>query len=114
MEDVSPASRDFLLPGHIWDRQGVIPLYPSPVLTGTILVADDNLANLELLSGLLQVEGYEVRCVLDGRQALETLRTHSIDLALLDVMMPELDGFAVCREIKSNPKTRFVPVVLVT
>jgi putative two-component system response regulator len=82
--------------------------------TGTILIADDNLANLELLSGLLEVEGYQVRCVLDGRQALETLRTNSIDLALLDVMMPEADGFAVCREIKSAPETRFIPVVLVT
>ena len=87
---------------------------PLPILTGTILVADDNLANLELLSGLLEVEGYQVRCVLDGRQALDVLRTNSIDLALLDVMMPERDGFAVCRQIKSNPETRFIPVVLVT
>jgi two-component system sensor histidine kinase/response regulator len=69
-------------------------------LTGTILVADDNLANLELLSSLLEVEGYQVRCVLDGRQALDVLRTDSIDLALLDVMMPEADGFAVCLAIK--------------
>jgi two-component system cell cycle response regulator len=83
-------------------------------LTGTILVADDNLANLELLSSLLEVEGYQVRCVLDGRQALDVLRTDSIDLALLDVMMPEADGFAVCLAIKSNPETRFIPVVLVT
>jgi putative two-component system response regulator len=83
-------------------------------LTGTILVADDNLANLELLSSVLAMEGYQVFCVLDGRQALDALRTNSIDLALLDVMMPELDGFVVCREIKSNPETRFVPVVLVT
>jgi putative two-component system response regulator len=83
-------------------------------LRGTILVADDNFANLELLSGLLEVEGYEVHCVLDGKQALETLRTTSIDLVLLDVKMPKLDGFAVCRELKSNPQTRFVPVVLVT
>jgi putative two-component system response regulator len=100
--------------GHIWERQGVISLCPSAALTGTILIADDNLANLELHSGLLEVEGYQVRCVLDGRQALDVLRTNSIDLALLDVMMPERDGFAVCREIKSNPETRFIPVVLVT
>lgn len=87
---------------------------PSPVLTGTILVADDNLPNLELLSGVLEVEGYQVICVLDGKQALDILRTNSIDLALLDVMMPEPDGFVVCREIKSDPETRFVPVVLIT
>jgi putative two-component system response regulator len=89
-------------------------LCPSSIITGTILVADDNLANLELLSGLLEVEGHQVRCVLDGRQALDVLRTDSIDLALLDVMMPEADGFAVCQAIKTNPETRFIPVVLVT
>ena len=87
---------------------------PSQVLTGTVLLADDNLANLELLSGMLEVEGYHVLCVLDGRQALDILSTNSIDLALLDVMMPERDGFVVCHEIKSNPETRLVPVVLVT
>src|SRR6202521_2696155 len=114
MQDAPLASRESLPPGRIWERQGATPLCPSPVLTGTILLADDNLANLELLSGVLEVEGYQVRCVLDGRQALDILRTTSIDLALLDVMMPERDGFAVCREIKSNPLTRFVPVVLVT
>lgn len=84
------------------------------ISAGTILVADDNLANLELLSGLLEVEGYRACCVLDGRQALDIMQTTPVDLALLDVMMPKLDGFAVCQEIKSNPLTRFVPVVLVT
>ena len=78
------------------------------------MIADDNWANLELLSGLLQVEGYEVRCVLDGKQAIEALSTSPVDLVLLDVMMPEKDGFAVCREVKANPDTRLIPVVLVT
>ena len=63
---------------------------------------------------MLEVEGYHVLCVLDGKQALDILRTNSIDLALLDVMMSERDGFVVCHEIKSNPETRFVPVVLIT
>lgn len=84
------------------------------VSASTILVADDNWANLELLSGLLQVEGFEVLCAVDGGQALQTLRSGPIDLVLLDVRMPEHDGFAVCREVKSNPDTRLVPVVLVT
>ena len=87
---------------------------PSPLSAATILIADDNWANLELLSGLLQVEGYEVRCVLDGKQAIEALSTSPVDLVLLDVMMPEKDGFAVCREVKANPDTRLIPVVLVT
>ncbi len=80
----------------------------------TILVADDNWANLELLSGLLQVEGYHVLSVADGRQALQTIRSRPVDLILLDVRMPQHDGFAVCREVKSSPETRLIPVVLVT
>jgi putative two-component system response regulator len=80
----------------------------------TILVADDNEANLELLSDLLNEAGYTVVCAEDGRQALDVLRAQSADLALLDVMMPCQTGFAVCREVKSKPETRLLPVVLVT
>src|SRR6202521_670957 len=103
----------FPIPPSDSGTPGVL-LSQSTIPAATILVADDNWANLELLSGMLQVEGYEVFCVVDGRQALETLRSRPIDLLLLDVMMPERDGFAVCREIKSHPDTRLVPVVLVT
>jgi hypothetical protein len=66
MEDAPFASREFLPPGRIWERQGATPLCPSPVLTGTFLFVDDNVANLELLSAVLEVEGYQVRCVSDG------------------------------------------------
>jgi putative two-component system response regulator len=90
------------------------PLSEPAASAATILVADDNFANLELLSGLLQVEGYEVVSVLDGDQALQTLRSRPIDLLLLDVRMPKRDGFSVCREVKSNPDTRLIPVVIVT
>lgn len=86
-------------------------LHPSGA---TILVADDNWANLELLSGLLQVEGYEVLSVVDGERALQTIRSRPVDLILLDVRMPERNGFDVCREVKSSPDTRLIPVVLVT
>jgi putative two-component system response regulator len=81
---------------------------------GTILVADDNVANLELLSGLLEVEGYEVLSVVDGEQALQTLRSKRIDLLLLDVRMPKRNGFELCRLVKSHPDTRLIPVVIVT
>ena len=90
------------------------PLSEPAASAATILVADDNWANLELLSGLLQVEGYEVVSVIDGDQALQTLRSRPIDLLLLDVRMPKRDGFAVCREVKSNPDTRLIPVIIVT
>jgi putative two-component system response regulator len=84
------------------------------VPAATILVADDNWANLELFSELLQDQGYRVICVVDGDQALEALNADQIDMTLLDVMMPGRTGFDVCRAIKSNPETRLIPVVLVT
>jgi putative two-component system response regulator len=89
-------------------------LSDSEVCAATILVADDHWANLELLSELLQAEGYRVFCVVDGEQALTTVIAEEIDLVFLDVMMPGRSGFDVCRAIKSNPQTRLIPVVLVT
>lgn len=79
-----------------------------------ILVADDSEANRYLLEGWLRELNYEVICSADGGSALEVLQTGSIDLALLDVVMPGLTGYAVCREVKANPLTRLTPVVLVT
>ena len=80
----------------------------------TILIADDNEANRELLTALLTVEGYQIVCATNGRQALEHVDSDSIDLALLDVVMPGLTGFAVCQAIKSKPETRLIPVILLT
>jgi len=80
----------------------------------TILVADDNEMNRELLCDILIGEGYKVVCAIDGEEALLAVSNRSIDLALLDVMMPGKTGFDVCQDIKSRPETRFIPVVLVT
>ena len=81
---------------------------------GIILAADDNEANRELLSDLLSAEGYRVVCAADGQQALERVDSDSIDLALLDVVMPRPSGFEVCLAMKSKPETRLIPVVLLT
>jgi putative two-component system response regulator len=81
---------------------------------GIILVADDNEANRELLSVLLSEEGYQVVCAADGQQALDRLDSDSIDLALLDVIMPRRTGFEACLAMKSKPETRLIPVVLLT
>ncbi|MFZ0287437.1 MAG: HD domain-containing phosphohydrolase [Terriglobales bacterium] len=81
---------------------------------GTILVADDQAANLELFDELLSSEGFNVLTAADGASALEHLNLVNIDLVLLDVMMPELNGFEVCAKIKANPETYLIPVVLVT
>ncbi len=81
---------------------------------GIILVADDNEANRELLSALLSAEGYQVVCAADGQQALTRVNSGSIDLALLDVVMPRPTGFEICQAMKSNPETRLIPVILLT
>ena len=81
---------------------------------GIILVADDNELNRELLSTLLSDEGYQVILATDGQQALEQIGADSIDLAILDVVMPRKTGFDVCLAIKAKADTRLIPVLLVT
>jgi len=81
---------------------------------GTILVADDTEAYRCLLNDLLEAQGYTVVCAADGDAALRIVQSQSVDLALLDVMMPLRTGFATCRMIKSDPRTRLIPVVLIT
>lgn len=81
---------------------------------GIILVADDNELNRELLSTLLSEEGYQVILATDGQQALEQIGADSIDLAILDVVMPRKTGFDVCLAIKAKADTRLIPVLLVT
>jgi cyclic di-GMP phosphodiesterase len=83
-------------------------------LTGTILVADDQGANRELLDELLTAQGFRVVTVPDGIAAVEELSKTQVDLVLLDVMMPHLNGFEVCQKIKSNPETYLIPIVLIT
>jgi len=86
----------------------------SKGLDGIILVADDNEANRELLSALLSAEGYRVVCAADGQQAQARVDSDSIDLALLDVVMPRPTGFELCQAMKSKPETRLIPVILLT
>ena len=83
-------------------------------VTGTILVADDQASGRELLDEFLSAQGFKVITVGDGVAALEALTAHPIDLVLLDIMMPKLTGFQVCEEIKSNPETHLIPVILIT
>ena len=79
-----------------------------------VLVADDNEANLELMSSILEPLGYKVTCVEDGEEALIVLNEQPVDIALLDVLMPRRTGFAVCKEVKADPALRLIPVVLIT
>jgi putative two-component system response regulator len=83
-------------------------------ITGTVLVADDSAANRELLEELLTAQKCKVITVPDGAAAVEELTRTQVDLVLLDVMMPHLNGFEVCEKIKNNPDTCLIPVIMIT
>jgi DNA-binding response OmpR family regulator len=79
-----------------------------------ILVVDDDENILNLERTILEQRGFEVTAALGGGQALDLLAQGSFDLVLLDVMMPEVDGFTVCRKIKEDARLRDVPVIFLT
>ena len=79
-----------------------------------ILVADDNAANVKLLEDLLGFHGYEVEAAWDGEAALASVRANAPDMLLLDVLMPGLDGYEVCRAVRADPALAMLPVVMVT
>ena len=81
---------------------------------GKILVVDDEIYIVHILDFSLGMEGYEVVTALDGEQALERLQSDKPDLIVLDIMMPKLDGYEVCKAIKSDPETRQIPVILLS
>jgi len=83
-------------------------------MTARVLVVDDILANVKLLEARLQAEYFEVLTASGGRQALDLLERESVDVVLLDVMMPGMDGFETCRRIKAGQATHHIPVVMVT
>ena len=80
----------------------------------TILVVDDNSQNLELLQAYLEELQCKVITAIDGVKALECVAKDNPDLILLDIMMPRMSGFEVCRRLKADPGTADIPVVMVT
>lgn len=80
----------------------------------TILAVDDNPANLGLLSDFLYGVGFEVLTARSGAVAIKRAQYTQPDLILLDVMMPEMDGFEVCRQLKANPDTATIPIIFMT
>ena len=83
----------------------------DPIL---VLAVDDLEQNLRLLDAVLSPRGYGVITAASGEEALEQLERHDIDLVLLDIMMPGIDGYEVCRRIRAVPRWRFLPVVMIT
>jgi two-component system cell cycle response regulator len=83
-------------------------------MTARILVVDDVLANVKLLEARLSAEYFDVITAMSGEEALTICERAECDLVLLDVMMPDMDGFEVCRRLKTDPATHHIPVIMVT
>jgi two-component system cell cycle response regulator len=83
-------------------------------VTARVLIVDDIPTNVRLLEARLTAEYYDVVTASSGPQALEISQSTDIDIVLLDVMMPDMDGFEVCRRLKANPRTQHVPVLMIT
>lgn len=81
---------------------------------GTVLIVDDTPANLQLLESILQERGYAVRAAISGQMALKAVRIQAPDLILLDINMPEMNGFEVCHALKADPYSMGIPVIFVS
>jgi len=101
------------------------PLNPAPAASpkdspesflpqSTVLLVDDNAQNLELLQAFLESLPVRLVTAIDGVDALEKVAEHKPDLILLDIMMPRMSGFQVCKRLKSDPKTRDIQILMVT
>ena len=86
----------------------------NSILQSTILIVDDNPENLQVLAGFLKNEGLAVEFALNGNSAINWLAKKKFDLVLLDIMMPDLDGYQVCLKIRNNPATSDIPVIFIT
>jgi CheY-like chemotaxis protein len=80
----------------------------------SILVVDDNPDNLRLLEKLLTERRYKARLATNGERALATVHKEAPDLILLDIMMPGMDGFDVCRQLKADESTAYIPVIFIS
>ena len=85
-----------------------------PAPEARVLIADDNPQGVELLEAYLGDTGYEVATAFDGEETLQKVRDWRPDLVLLDIMMPKLSGFEVCKRLKADPATRGVAVLMIT
>ena len=86
----------------------------TPPAPGRLLIADDHLQNRELLEAYLADDGHEVLMAADGPQTLAIALRETPDLILLDIMMPRMSGYEVCTKLKADPRTKDIPVLMVT
>src|SRR5580765_5976179 len=83
-------------------------------MNSRILVVDDTPANIQVLAATLKEKSYQISVATNGRQALEVVGRVRPDLILLDVMMPEMDGFETCRRLKASDATRDIPIIFLS
>lgn len=83
-------------------------------LNARILIVDDNKVNVELIRAQLRTFPYELEVAYDGEEALAKIVQHPPDLVLLDLMMPKVSGYEVCKMVKEDPRTQFIPVIIIT
>ncbi len=87
---------------------------PRPKRTPTILVADDSVTTRALEKSILEAHGYQVALAIDGEEALHMLRSEPVDLAIIDLQMPRMDGFQLIEQMKKDPRLAKLPVIIVT
>ncbi|MEL6160361.1 MAG: response regulator [Cyanobacteria bacterium J06623_5] len=118
-----PADLDVIYPGLSHQAQPGIsaqalsaesPPANLAQIKATILLVDDQPQNLRLLSELLEEQGYDVQQAINGKVALQAISHNRPDLILLDIYMPEMDGYSVCQQIKANPTTQDIPVIFIS
>jgi len=80
----------------------------------TVLVVDDAAASVRLLAAILSSQGYDVLTACGGGEALEQIAAHRVDIVLLDVQMPDVNGYDVCRSLREDASTAMLPVVMLT
>ena len=87
---------------------------PEELQNSTVLVVDDNVQNLELITAYLEDIDCRILSAEGGQEAMDIIASQAVDLVLLDVMMPQISGFEVCKQIKNSPETAHIPVIMVT
>jgi PleD family two-component response regulator len=87
---------------------------PPDMKKNKILIVDDNMNNVQVLAGILENNGFDLEFALNGPDALQWLEDEHFDLVLLDIMMPVMDGFEVCRIIRDKEKTHEIPIIFLT
>lgn len=96
------------------DQNRTVPNNESFLPSSKVLIVDDNAQNVELLQAFLESLPVQVFTAVDGIDCLEKVKQHTPDLILLDIMMPRMSGFQVCRKLKGDPTTRDIQILMVT